>query len=289
MEFYQIYQLILTFYTLKSKDGVLLLKNNSQPFLVAGIVSLVVISALFVLYAIGIYQMSKNRGLKKSWLSFLPFVNLLQVGKLAGDCRVFGRRMKRAGLYAMIVQIISFIFILGYVVCKYYLFVSYGDALTVTAEGALDFSPTSKTGQIVNNVYEISSYLLNILNLIQVVFMFILFSALYKNYSPRNYFIFAWSMVFISSSRFIIPFILRKNKAINYEEYVRRQREQYIRTMYGQNPYGQNPYGNPYNNPYREQPKEKPEDPFGEFSEEEDPFDYKPKEEQKKEEDGWFE
>ena len=99
---------------------------------------------------------------------------------------------------------------------------------------------------------------------------------LYKKYQPRNYMVFSMLSVFIPLSRFIIVFAFRNRPAINYEDYVRAQREEYIRRrqQYG---YG-NPYGNPYGIPYGQggyngpqgEPytPPKPEEPFEEFASE---------------------
>lgn len=59
-----------------------------------------------VLGGLGMRAMAKKVGMKHSWLAFLPFANTWYAGKLAGETRVFGQKMKRAGLYAMITELV---------------------------------------------------------------------------------------------------------------------------------------------------------------------------------------
>ena len=60
----------------------------------------------FILQSVGLYAMAKKRGFKKRALAFIPFANMLYMGKLAGNCNFFGRKMKRAGLYLMLAQLL---------------------------------------------------------------------------------------------------------------------------------------------------------------------------------------
>ena len=41
--------------------------------------------ALFILQGVGLYVMAKKQGLKKKGLAFVPFVNILYMGKIAGE------------------------------------------------------------------------------------------------------------------------------------------------------------------------------------------------------------
>ncbi len=103
--------------------------------------------------------------------------------------------------------------------------------------------------------------------------LFVLLLGLYKKYNPKNYVALGFLELFLPLSRYIVIFVLRKRKAVDYEAYMRARREAYMRyRQQYQNPNG-NRYGNPYNNPYGNpyansaspQNSPKPEDPFAEF------------------------
>ena len=102
MEIFEIYQVVLFF-------GLLFAKGAVSGRLLYGCVfiGLGIWLALFVLQGVGMYKMVKNRSLKNKWLAFVPFVNIWYMGKLAGTCNIFGRKMKRAGLYTMLAQILA--------------------------------------------------------------------------------------------------------------------------------------------------------------------------------------
>ena len=50
-----------------------------------------------ILGGLGMHTMAKKVGMKHSWLAFLPLANTWYAGKLAGETRLFGQKMKRAG------------------------------------------------------------------------------------------------------------------------------------------------------------------------------------------------
>ncbi len=279
MEIYNIYEAIINILLATKGGDVSVLASNGRPFVLALLVSCAVLAIVFVFYAIGLFVMSKKRNLTKKWLCFIPFVNLLQVGRLAGECSVFGRKMKHAGLYAMIAQIVCFLFVGVSIFSEFYLFVHHGETMLVQ-EGSVYWESLSRSGEIAFNFYRVSEYVVSVAGLIQMVLLFVLFSGLYKKYYTRGYTLLSWLTILVPLSRFIIVFVLRKNKAIDFDAYMRRKREEYARRMsaygpYG-NPYGQNLYGNPYNNPYRPSSSEekKAEEPFEEFSSGDDPFDF---------------
>ncbi len=238
--------------------------------------------AFFILQGVGVYTMAKRRGMKRKGLAFVPFANIWYIGKLAGECNVFGQKMKRAGLYAMLAQIVTTVVCALAVAAEIFLFLSEG----VPLFDDLGFYWTDLSGftDTVYKFYNISDYILSIFQLIYEILMLILLFGLYKKYYPKNYLVLGMLSLFIPLSRFVIVFVLRNRNAVDYDAYMRARREAYMRQQqqyrntYG-NPYGggygspyNNPYGNPYGgNPYAQQPRpqqpqQEPEDPFSEFS-----------------------
>ena len=73
-------------------------------------ISLYVAAGLYLICLImgglGMMVMAKRVGLKNRWMGFVPFLNTYYAGKLAGETRIFNQKMKRVGLYTMIVEIV---------------------------------------------------------------------------------------------------------------------------------------------------------------------------------------
>lgn len=282
MEIYNMYQAILQAVCLF--NGVGYLQSNARPFALALGVSLVALVALFVLQGVGLLIMSEKRGLNKKFLCFIPFANFYQVGRLTGACDVFGHKMKRAWLYAMLAQIVGIVLCVMSAISEYHLFVACGDTITIGQDGYVSWASLPPSGVYAYNFYKVSEYLVSIVGLIELVMVFILAMGLFKKYSPRNYMLFSWLTIFIPMLRFILIFVLRNNDPVDFDEYMRKRREAYVRqaSAYGGNPYGRSPYGgspyggNPYGNPYGAQETERPkppEEPFAEFSKEsKEPF-----------------
>ncbi len=270
------------------------LSFTQSHFLSLGI-ALLVWLVFFVLQGIGLFTMAKNRKMPKKWMAFVPFANLLFMGKLAGECNVFGQKIKRAGLYVMLAQILITLYSVLIMSAMTYLLLVEGEP--VIAEYGFDWVNSSQFSQTLENFYNFSVFgaavlgfftisLLSIVQFIYEILMLILTMSLYRKYCPKAYVWLALLTVFVPFSRYIVIFVIRNRKEIDWQAYMRARQEEYMRRQqqyrntYG-NPYN-NPYGNPYNNPYgngnpygsgtpynqpqnnTEKPQE-PDEPFAEF------------------------
>ena len=239
---------------------------------------------LFILQGFGLWKMAKNRGFKNKALAFIPFANYLYIGKLAGEVRIFGQKIKRIGLFMMFAQIFATLFCACLAFSLSYLLIVEGAPLD--NEGMMYWGGSGFSA-VAENFYGYGSMLFVLLVLVYKIFAFVLALALYKKYAPRPHIWLALLSVFVPEARYIIIFCLRRKKAIDYEAYMRARQEEIVREyqkryggQYGSpfggpfgGPYGGqygNPYGNPYGNntPYGQNPTQEqkaPEDPFEEF------------------------
>ena len=233
---------------------------------------------LFVLQGIGLYTMAKRRGMKKRALAFVPFANIWYMGKLAGECRVFGRKVKRVGLYAMLVQIVLTILMGLYLAAELYLFLK-GEPIYPETSHYPYWGFDGFAGKV-ESFYKYGDLFIAIFDLTYMILMIVLLNGLFKQYAPKKYMVLSILFVFLSPSRFITVFCLRNKQPIDYDAYMRARREAYIRQQqqyynrYGNGPYGgynnpyggnQNPYGNPYGQPHSQGQQRPTEEPFGEF------------------------
>jgi hypothetical protein len=269
---------IYSFYEAISQSIFLIRKNiNWQLLVVSLCIGVGIWIGLFLLQAFGLYKMAKNRGMKKKWLAFMPFANIYYAGKLAGETSVFGQRVKRAGLYAMIGQILSVLFCTLTIFAQLYLYFVEGVPTYSETETSYSYYWNDLTGTSwkMYRFYDLSQYIVPIFVLVYRIFMLILLNGLYKKYTPKNYFPLLFLSFVVPESRFIVIFVLRNKKAVDFEAYMRARREAYMRRYQQQNPY--NPYNNPYGNPYGQNPYSqgqnqtqtpppKREEPFEEFS-----------------------
>lgn len=288
---------IYSFYT--SLSYINLSKNGIEGISIQSILGALAISFLiwlgfFVLQGFGLFAMAKKKGLKKPSLAFAPFVNLLLIDKLAGDCEIFGHKMKRGGMYAMIAQIAVFVTGFALILAEGVLFTKYAGCINFNrATGEVIWLDLDSLGVALYNFYSVWGSLLNSLfGLAYELLLFVLMISLLKRYAAKNYMILSMLQLFLPISRYVIIFVVRNNKAVDYEEYKRAMYEEYRNrsARYGNpysNPYGNrygnpysNPYGNPYGTPYRgHNPSQgstdssQNENPFEEFATpNEDPF-----------------
>ena len=284
MEIFEIYQVVLFF-------GLLFAKGAVSGRLLYGCVfiGLGIWLALFVLQGVGMYKMVKNRSLKNKWLAFVPFVNIWYMGKLAGTCNIFGRKMKRAGLYTVLAQILAVVVCAATVAAEIMLYTTYAGDMIQNESGSPQWPGLTGFAMYVRNYYYFSDFIVSIAQLAYTIMLFILLMGLYKKYYARGYLLISWLALLVPASRYVAVFVLRNNKAIDYDAYMRAKREEFMRRQqqnpygnpynrgpYNQGPYSQNPYGgNPYNQPpdgygQNNNPpggqKSAPDDPFSEFA-----------------------
>lgn len=240
------------------------------------VLALLLFCVLFILQGIGLYTMAKRRNLEKKWLAFIPFANVHYMSKLAGECGFFGHKMKNAGLYAMIAQIVSVLFVGAYIFVECYFYMKHGGPVGENQMGTPYWSDLTGGELALWNFYDASVSIYSIIRLVSELLLLVLLMAIYKKYAPRNYTALTLLTLFIPVARYITILVIRKREPFDYDAYIRARREEYIRRQQQQygNPYN-SPYGNPYGNPYggsyagqngsQPQPP-KPEDPFEEFA-----------------------
>lgn len=238
-------------------------------------VSVAVWLTLFILQGFGLYTMAKNQNVKRRWTAFVPFANVWLMGKIAGECNFFGQRMKRGWVYTMISQIIVGVFCALMIAAEVYLFTVCGEPHLNQNLGTIYWPGLDGFSKIVSDFYDISGFIYSIIQLVYEIFMLILIMALYRKYLPKNYIFLSFLSWFVPLSRYIVIFVLRNRKAIDFEAYMRERREAYMR----QHQQYRNSYGNPYGNPYGQNPYQNGQNPYqngqengGNTSSAEEPF-----------------
>lgn len=249
----------------------------SAPMLyLYGLIGVAIWAALFVLQGFGLSTMAKKRGMDKTWRAFVPFVNIYLLGKLAGDCQFFGKRIKRIGLYTMIAQILVTVLMSLALASEMHLYLTYGDPSGYNEQQLPVWTGLSAFSQTAYGYYIAANSFMTIFNIAYEVLLFVAMTGLCQKYYPRNYMLLAFLTLFIPAAHYVIIFALRKRAPIDCQAYMRARYEAHMRQQYG--PYGQygagqqpNPYGgNPYAGQAPNQPsaptQTPPDDPFEEFS-----------------------
>ena len=209
-------------------------------YLFAALGTLGVYLILVVFGGIGLNKLAKKQGLKHRWMAFLPFLNTYYAGKLAGETQFFGQKMKRVGLYAMISEILYValqLFVFAAVIISYFpeyrtLEVSDG-VMTGAANEAMPawIEPAVTYGNLV-------AYLLWFF---VIVFFCVLYVAFFRKYYARGPILLAFLSAVLPFRGFTI-FAVRNNAPVDYNDYIRRRTQAYMRNNgYNQPPYG--PYG----------------------------------------------
>lgn len=281
MELFNFYNSIFTvLFGLKGSVAV-------KEVMIASVAAVAVWLTLFILQGVGLYVMARRRDMEKKWLVFVPFVNLYYIGKLTGDCILFGRKMKRPGLYAMIAQIVATLFMAAYTAVSTLLFVGYGDYLQPSQYGYgyewVNLPAAAEPLRRFIWVCDGGGGMIGLTGIIDIVYwilLLILMIGLFRKYAPQQATMFSLFSFFVPVTRFVFIFALRNRQAIDYEAYMRKQREEFIRRQQQQGQYGpygpygpyrggysQGPYGGNSNGGQQQSAPRPPEDPFAEFGE----------------------
>lgn len=247
------------------KNGVVITFYGWQLILVAALSAAFTLTVYFLM-GFGLRRMALNRNLKYPWMGFIPFARIYYIGVIAGESRFFGRKVKNAGLIAMIITAALFVVEGFYRVVSYYpilVMFSRGEAITLTVTESGNLAVPWQWNDAVNVMYNIAYYLKYFLDLALLFVNIMLYMDLFKKYSPARYFLFALLTVLLPIGG-IFVFALRNKPAINFSDYIK---ERYMRmqgTFTGPRP-------TPPDNPFREfgeRGDNDPGDPFAEFGQE---------------------
>lgn len=173
-----------------------------------------------ILGAIGLQRIAKTLNIRGAWMAYVPFLNTYFTGKIAGETQFFGQKIKRAGLYAMLFEILYVGLQISTIV------------LTFCGLNHLDWHAIVD-GELQSNYplwFENASLYINAFSTLArcglLIFFFALFFEFYRKFYARSPFL----MTFLSAVlpfRGITIFAVRKNKPIDYAAYVRRRAEEY--------------------------------------------------------------
>lgn len=236
------------------------------PFLVGySIISLLVSIAFFVIKGIAIYTMAKRRNFDKLWMSFVPFLNYIVLGKLAGKAIVWGKEIKNIGLVVCILSAVTLIG--GYLLdVGYYLSLIEGlYNVKFVFNSAFINSWVSQTGV----VFVICHYLYLGIDLINLFLTICLALLIFRKYYPERAFLYMILSIFFDFMFGILLFTVRNREYLTYEDFLRSRQNYYNQN----NPYGSNNGYTVYNGGGNNVNAD--DDPFPEFSnkkQENEPF-----------------
>lgn len=216
--------------------------------------------AILVLGGIGLMRMAKGEKKKYAALGFFPILNTWYAGYIAGESFFFGQKMKRAGLYAAILE--GF-YAVVWGLNTFLKFMKYMFPMQKAVEGG--YKIVADVGVFPQQIRwlfgaetEIWLTVMSMLLLFAVtIFLVVMFNALFRKYFARS----PMLMTLLSAVfpfRGIAIFAVRNNKPVDYQAYIRQRVEAMRRQQqYGPyGPYGQGPYGGG---------PQKPEEPFSDF------------------------
>lgn len=186
---------------------------------------------------IGLYKIAKRAGNKHAWMAFVPLLNTYLCGEIAGEFTIFGARMKRGGLYAMLLE---FAVLVLQVFCFTVDMCTLNPAFFVPSEEygyLLDPAAMPAGAQILVLSADILTYIHYGLQLVMIFFMCVVYNAFFKKYYARSPFLMTFLCVILPARGYVL-FAVRNNQAFDYNEYLRRKMEQYARSR--QAPYGNN-------------------------------------------------
>ncbi len=212
------------------------------------IISSIITIGFFILKAIAIRTLAKNKGLDKLYLAYIPFFNYILLGKVIGMCFLFRKKVNNIGVLVTISTLVCFIvrtlLNLGY----------YVDNLI----DLLGFTGIEYDSVFVSNwmarqgtFYVVIWYLYDILSIIEIILTASIIFFIFRKYVPERAFIYSLVSIFFDFMFGPLLFVIRNKKVSSYDEFLRMR----VRPQY-----------NTYEDTYKERDKNPEYDPFPEFS-----------------------
>jgi len=169
--------------------------------IIAGIIGLVI----YLFQAIGLYKISKNRGYKKAWLSFIPIANLYIMGAIADHINALINKKTYYKIILLGLNILTIPFSIYYVG----VYVKFMGTIMQNPNGDIEnFSQfTTMMG---------SSGILSLLGLATSVITYIVLYRIYADYSKQNATLFLVLSILFSLQPFFLFAIRNKPSASIY-------------------------------------------------------------------------
>ncbi len=254
MEFFEwlfVPQLILTMIRFYSEGAIM---SDAVYFSIVFSIPAALYIVCLIIGGLGLSRMAKFAGIGNRWMAFVPFLNTYYAQKLGGEASVFGAKMKRAGLYAMLIEIF-------YVVLN-----AFSIALSIyLSQGAFYEEVTDIETGVTSSVFNLNRVPANmrwayfmtndtgfgvldittgLLGLVLVFFFCVLYNSVFKKYYIRSPFLLTFLSAVLPGRAFCL-YAVRNNAPVDYDAYLRRMREEAARRMQGTPPppYGGAPTG----------------------------------------------
>ena len=200
-----------------------------------------------VMGGIGMHVMAKKRGMKGSWMAFLPFLNTLYAGKLAGETNFFGKKVKWMGGAAALLEFVhvglsvfSFYILFSFMRPEYCDPITTADGLFGGAEFVSSKLPVGMRWMLTaDTVCEILTYVFYLFLLLAMCMMFYSF---YRKYYARSPFIMMFLSALLPFRGFVI-FAVRNNTPVDYDAWMRQRMEEFSRRQQQGRPGNYGGYG----------------------------------------------
>ncbi len=174
---------------------------NYSALAISTLVSSILFLAVgYAFRSVGVYVMSKRQGLSTPWLSFVPFLGYVQLGKLIGPASICGIRMKNTG-WAMF----AFLFADKLVNFIYDLLYCWKDFLYIVTQNKIPAVTEAVLGEyIISGISVVTS----LCYIVMFVFTVILFFRYYSKNSVAGFAILSLLLEFMFG---ILVFVCRNN------------------------------------------------------------------------------
>ncbi len=216
--------------------------------------SLLITLAFYLLRSIALFTMAKRNGVKKAFLAWIPCVWFYVACKLVGNVKFFGKTYKWTAilftaLFAF-AELLTFAynFLIYFPLVGYYLqggtiyYDFFGDGLignyykyATDIYTELNFKNPYGSGMGV--FLRVMYYAIDVFDIISLLITWSVFFGFFKKFWPQHYVLAGMFSIFFGLFA-IFAFIVRKNKAVDYSQYVRQRYG-----MYYSNPNGQGSNG----------------------------------------------
>ena len=223
---------------------------------------------LFIFKGVGLFILSKRQNLKFAWLSFIPILSYIQMGRLVGNVRLWGTRTKHLGLFVSIAlfanQLSSWIVDFSVWFDPFKQIVQNNQYDPTVYQYALNNAPPIMT------FFSILSVIAGLAYVILYVFLIIAFFRYYEQKHPTLY---ALLSIFLELTG-IFVFVVRNHDKINSFEEQRKYYENLYKEQYQNNgnaaPNSANQSAKE-DDPFIEYSQKKTEDVFSEYSQQQPP------------------
>lgn len=188
-------------------------------FVIAFVLSFIIMLACYIFEAIGMYTISKKRGYNKPWLAFIPFANSYLFGAVTDNINAVNGKKSSFRVWLLVLKIINTVISFAYSVLVLV-------PMLMFLIDYIDYGYYGGLPEMLIAATVIFAFIISAVSITYTILIYIALHKIFSCYSRKNAVMFTVLNILFGIAPFIL-FAIRNNRPLTNAEYLNSLRAYY--------------------------------------------------------------